>query len=69
MIQKEKFEIIGYIKKKCICDKCNCEMERGQFLSSLPPKYEMKCPKCGTVEYVNCEDLQDQFELKRKEIC
>ena len=35
------------------CPKCGSRMLRdsSNILTSMPPKYEYRCPKCGAIEY------------------
>lgn len=67
MIQEEEYEVVGYIKKTCVCDICMYEMQKGQFVAtSNPMQYIMKCPKCGKEEYVNADLLNGQWQLKKK---
>lgn len=66
MVKDEKYEIVGYIMKTVVCDKCNVEMKRGNFLATEPIQYEYQCPKCKKVETVFYDDITPQFELKKK---
>lgn len=68
MIKEEKLEVVGYIQKECVCDKCNTIMQKEDNLySNNPPQYKMKCEKCGNIEFVNCDSLQGRFILQKKE--
>ena len=68
MIKSEEYEVIGFIQKTCVCDKCMVEMKKSNFVcTSTPPQYVMKCPKCGKEENINCDDLQGQMRLVKKE--
>lgn len=69
MIKSEEYEIAGYIKKICVCELCNQVMDKTHYdLMSYPPIYVMKCPKCNKEEWVNPNDLQDQFILRKKDV-
>ena len=47
MIKEEEWEVVGYITKTCICDKCMVEMQKQEFVAASDPcQYIMKCPKC-----------------------
>lgn len=66
-IEDEEYEVVGFIKKICVCDKCNQVMERCDYeLTSYPAKYAMKCPKCGKVDYVDCDILNGEWKLRKK---
>ncbi len=69
MIKEEEFDIVGYIKKTCVCDKCFCEMlPTNIMLTCNPPLQGMKCPKCGKEEYIEESKLKSQVKiLKKKE--
>lgn len=65
----EEYEIVGYIKKICVCDKCMHVMDNVQFIPDTTNdiyQYKMKCPKCGREELVNTDLLKDQFKLIKK---
>ena len=67
MIQDEEYEVVGYIKKTCICEDCMVEMRKEQFMTLRnPPQYIMKCPNCGKTEYIDCDDLQRTMEISKK---
>lgn len=67
MIMETEYEVVGFIKKECVCEKCNKLMTKSSgMLMSNPPQYEYRCEKCGKVEYVNCEDLDGQLKLVKK---
>lgn len=69
MIKSEEYEIVGFIKKICVCDKCMIEMQKSKFVTlSNPAQYIMKCPKCGKEENISCEELNGQFKLIKKEV-
>lgn len=70
-IEDEEYEIVGYIKKVCVCEKCMQIMNKGSFIpmdngEQYTYKYEMICPKCGKKELVDSELLSDQFKLVKK---
>lgn len=67
-IKEEKYEIVGVIKKVCVCEHCNQVMQRcGDVIyMSNPPKYEMYCPKCNKHEYVDCDVLNTKIDIRRK---
>ena len=68
MIKNEEYEVIGFIKKTCVCDKCMVEMKKTNIVSMLyPEKWNMQCPKCKKEENINVEDLQGQWKLVKKE--
>lgn len=67
MIKEEEYDVIGYISKTCVCDNCMVEMKKENYvLTSNPPQYAMKCPKCGKVEYINCDDLNGGIKIRKK---
>ena len=67
MIKEEEWEVVGYITKTCICDKCMIEMQKQEFVAASDPcQYIMKCPKCGKTEYINCETLNGGIQLRKK---
>ena len=67
MIKEEDYEVVGFIKKTCVCDNCMVEMNKKEFVTlSDPMQYIMKCPKCGKEENINCEDLSGQWKLVKK---
>ncbi|MGM9544075.1 MAG: hypothetical protein ACI3T9_03760 [Romboutsia timonensis] len=67
MIKEEEYEVIGYIQKTCVCDKCMVEMGKQEFVVSCnPPKYAMKCPKCGVIEYIDCDALSGGIQIRKK---
>lgn len=67
MITETEYEVVGFIKKECVCEKCHKIMTKTQaMLMSNPPQYEFRCDKCGKVDYVNCEDIEGQWRLVRK---
>lgn len=68
-IKSEEYEVVGYIKKICICKKCSQVMEKKEFIpNGLDDihQYRMKCPKCGKEELVDTNLLSDQFKLIKK---
>jgi Zn finger protein HypA/HybF involved in hydrogenase expression len=65
-IKEEEYEVVGYIQKVCVCEKCNVVMNQGQFLLTEPAKYEMICPKCGKVETVDCDTITGKWNLRKK---
>lgn len=49
------------------CSKCGTKMilDLTTVLTSNPPQYEYKCPKCGNIQYGFCHDEQDE-EVEEK---
>ena len=44
----KRTEIKKLFWETAICDQCEVEMvQTGDYLASLPPQYEIVCPKCG----------------------
>lgn len=69
MIQEEEYEVVGYIMKTCVCEKCMCEMKKERFVVATEPmQYIMKCPKCGKEESIDSEILNGQWQLKKKKL-
>ena len=67
MIKEEEYEIVGYIKRTCVCEKCMCEMVPINIeLTSNPPKRIMKCPKCGREECIGVDALGGQIKILKK---
>ena len=67
MIKEEEYEVVGYITKTCICDKCMVEMTKENFITANnPPQYAMKCQKCGKIEYIDCDSLAGEIQLRKK---
>lgn len=70
-IKEEEYDIVGYIKKVCVCEHCNQIMNKGNLQVCETNdehlyKYEMICPKCGKKELVDSDTLSDQFKLLKK---
>ncbi len=44
-------------------------MEKNPYiiLESNPPKYEMKCPKCENIDYIECDLFNGALKLMRTE--
>lgn len=67
MIKEEEYEVVGYIQKVCVCDKCMVEMQKSDYMyMSNPPQYMMKCPKCGKEENIFVDDLNGGLKLVKK---
>lgn len=67
MIKNEEYDIVGYVMKTCICDRCMCEMKSIDVSYTTDPiKRIMKCPKCGKEEAIDADALSPQFKLVKK---
>ena len=67
MIQNEESEVVGYIKKTCVCEDCMVEMKKQDFVTaSNPPQYIMQCPKCGKTEYIDFGSLAGGIQIRKK---
>lgn len=62
-------EVITHVRPYYIdyyCDSCNTEMVVDVCLPTNPPKYIIKCPKCGASETIREEQLPGIHYAKLK---
>lgn len=67
IIKEDEYEIVGYVKRTCVCEKCMCEMLPTNLeLTCNPPKRIMKCQVCGKEEAIDVDALNGHLKIIKK---
>lgn len=65
MIKKEFLIPECYVNQIPYCDDCNVQLkDQGTMLTSNPPHYLYKCPKCGKEYYLEEKDIRGYWKWR-----